>query len=226
MRNDVLNGVKPFFTFSWKPYEIGWLCLFSSIALCQVLIQNAGWFTFSVFLSGIFCVVLAAKGHIANYVAGLYNCFGYAWIAHQNNLYGEMGLNLFFFAPMSLVGLLLWRNKLTRTRVLMRALPVFSRIVLLFLILIATALLGYLLAAISGQVTPYLDASTNTLSITATILMALRYREQWTLYIALNVLTIAMWWFRYIDGSPESETMLVLWSAYLVNSFGSSCVNY
>lgn len=218
MKKDVLGSIQPFFMFAWKPYEIVWLCLFSSIALYQVLFLDVGWFAFSVFLSGIFCVILAAKGHITNYIAGLYNCFGYAWIAHSNGLYGEMALNLFFFAPMALVGLLLWKNKLTGTRVLMRTLAVFPRILLLLGILAATAPLGYLLAAISGQNTPYIDASTNVLSVAATFLMALRYREQWLLYIALNVLSIVMWCYRYAAGSSDGMIMLALWSAYLVNA--------
>lgn len=218
MKNSVLDSVKPFFMFAWKPYEIVWLCLFSSIALYQALFLNVGWFAFSVFLSGIFCVILAAKGHITNYVIGLYNCFGYAWIAQCNGLYGEVGLNLFFFAPMSLVGLFLWRNKLTGARVLMRTMAVFPRILLLFGVLAVTAPLGYLLDSISGQNTPYIDASTNVLSVAATFLMALRYREQWMLYIALNVLSVVMWCCRYMSGSSDGMIMLALWSAYLVNS--------
>lgn len=213
-----LSSLKPFLRFDWKPYEAAWLVVFSSLALSQVVLYEASWFTFSVFLSGIFCVVLAAKGHIANYPAGLYNCFGYAWIAYENGLYGEMGLNLFFFVPMAVVGLLLWRKRWGGNRVRMRSLAGSARLLLALALGAATVALGYCLSAIAGQNTPYIDASTNALSVAAAILMALRFREQWLLYILLNVLSIVMWSYRHFSGSPEGLIMLVMWCAYLVNS--------
>ena len=210
--------MKPLLNFEWKPYEIVWLFFFSGIALFQMLFYTVSFFAFTVFLSGIFCVVLAAKGHIANYIVGIYTCFGYAWLAYKNGLYGEVGLNLFFFVPMSIVGLLLWRNRLTGARVMMRSLNALPRIFLFLGVFVSTAVLGYLLEMIPGQNTPYIDASTNVLSIVATLLMALRYRDQWILYIILNILSIFMWFFRYFAGSHDGMIMLVMWSAYLFNS--------
>lgn len=211
-------SLRHFVNFEWKAYEIVWLFLFSSVALFQVLLYDVSLFSFTVFLSGILCVLLAAKGHISNYIVGLYNSIGYAWLAYENGLYGEMGLNIFFFAPMAVVGVLLWRKNLAGARVLVRTLSTSVRIQLLAGLLVFSVLLGWLLAQISGQNTPYIDAFTNSLSISATILMALRYREQWIVYIILNILSIIMWLFRYLADSSEGMIMLAMWSAYLVNS--------
>ena len=82
----------------------------------------------------------------------------------------------------------------------------------------AIALLGFILSLIESQNTPYIDSATNILSITATFLMILRYREQWAAYISVNVLSVIMWSLRAIAGSPEGTLMIVMWSAYLVNS--------
>ncbi len=41
--------------------------------------------------------------------------------------------------------------------------------------------------------------------------MILRYREQWLLWIVLNVLSILLWW-------EENPAMRVMYIAYLVNS--------
>jgi nicotinamide mononucleotide transporter len=78
--------------------------------------------------------------------------------------------------------------------------------------------MGFGLSLIPGQNTPYIDATTNVLSIVATILMVRRFREQWLLYIVLNIFTIAMWTIRSINGSPDGAMMIVMWSAYLVNA--------
>lgn len=210
--------LRPLVVFDWKPYELLWLAAFSSVAVAQTLFYRAGWFDFSVFLSGCLCVVLAAKGHILNYVVGLYNCFAYAAIAHANHLYGEMGLNLFFFAPMAVVGLFLWRRHVTGGRVEMRGLRPGQLAATVLATLVATAVLGYVLSMIAEQKTPYVDASTNVLSVVATVLMALRYREQWLAYILINILSVVMWLARLADGSQEGVMMVIMWSAYLVNA--------
>lgn len=218
--DDVRGGsrVSSFMVLDWTPYQLVWLGLFSGLAVAQTLFYGAGWFTFTVFLSGSLCVLLAAKGHILNYVVGLYNCFAYAWVAHVNGLNGEVWLNLLFYTPMAVVGLLAWRRHVAGSRVRMRSLSPGRRIAVTMAAVVATVGLGFFLSRIEGQNTPYIDAATNVLSVAATILMTLRYREQWLSYIAVDVLSVVMWGFRMINGSPEGTMMTVMWSAYLVNA--------
>ena len=63
-----------------------------------------------------------------------------------------------------------------------------------------------------------MDATTNVFSIVATFLMVLRYKEQWLLYIILNVVTIAMWCIRWQAGSGDGSMMVLMWVAFLINS--------
>jgi nicotinamide mononucleotide transporter len=51
-----------------------------------------------------------------------------------------------------------------------------------------------------------------------TFLMVWRYKEQWLVYIILNLFTILMWSIRAVNGSPDGAMMIVMWSAYLVNA--------
>ncbi|MWP82117.1 nicotinamide riboside transporter PnuC, partial [Glaesserella parasuis] len=46
--------------------------------------------------------------------------------------------------------------------------------------------------------------------VAAQALMLLRYREQWLLWIALNILSIVLW--------AENPSMYIMYSAYLLNS--------
>ena len=203
----------------WNVFEIIWLLLFSTVAVIITIVSKDNFFGFTVFLSGVVCVVLVAKGNILNYIIGLYNTLGYAWIAWHNGLFGEVFEYLLFYLPMTVVGFFLWRNKMQDGTVLMRKLHLKWILLLLAIIISATGIVGYLLSLIEAQNTPYIDAATNVLSVLATILMVLRYREQWGAYILLNVLSIIMWLFRAVDGSPEAAIMIVMWSAFLVNSF-------
>ncbi len=81
---------------NWKPYEVVWLLLFSSIGIILTVVWKDNLFGFSVFMTGILCVVMAAKGNIWTYFFGMYNTFGYAYLAWNNHLYGEVFLNLLF----------------------------------------------------------------------------------------------------------------------------------
>lgn len=55
-----------------------------------------------------------------------------------------------------------------------------------------------------------LDGLTTIITVAAQILMILRYREQWLLWIGLNILSIFLW--------AETPAIYLLYSAYLLNS--------
>ncbi len=203
----------------WNSYELSWLIIFIIIgAYISVSSGEIKYFDLSVFISGILCVVLAAKGSIWTYIFGMYNTFGYAYMSYTNGLFGEMGLNLFFFAPTNVIGLMMWRKKMEENVVIMRELANKYRVITGIVCIVGIVATGFLLSLIKGQNTPYIDATTNTLSIIATVLMMYRYKEQWILYIILNIFTIIMWSIRMANGSPEGMLMIVMWSSYLVNA--------
>lgn len=203
---------------NWSIYEVVWLLCFTVVALILTIISGDSWFGFSVFITGVFCVVLAAKGNILTYVFGMYNAIGYAFVAWQNNLFGEMGLNLFFFVPMNILGYIMWNRHTSGASVSMRGLTKRGCIWIVIICVTLITLLWACLSQIPNQNSALMDAITNILSIIATVLMVLRYKEQWVLYIILNVFTIIMWSIRLLNGSPEGEMMIVMWSAYLINA--------
>lgn len=203
----------------WNLYERIWLLVFSAVAIGITLFSGDNLFGFMVFLSGVFCVVLAAKGSILNYPAGLVNVMGYAWISWQNGLYGEVGLNLFFYLPMNVMGFLMWRKHMSDHTVTMRKMTARNIATLTVLCLLAMGGLGFCLSLLKGQNSPFLDAITNVLAIVATLLMMRRYREQWGAYVILNVLCVVLWAVRTAKGSPDGWLMITMWSAYLINAF-------
>ncbi len=206
------------FLKKWRAFELIWLFVFTTIAIGLNYYWNDTFFNLIVFTTGVLCVVLAAKGHIWTYFFGMINTVSYAYIAYNNGLYGEMGLNVFFFIPTNIIGYMMWKNKMHDDQVEMRGLRNITRAVISISCLFCIYLLGYSLSKITGQNTPYIDATTNILSIAATLLMIYRYKEQWLLYIILNVFTILMWAIRTINGSENGPVMMVMWSAYLINA--------
>jgi len=205
---------------TWNLYELAWLATFAVIAVVSTVASGDTPFGLSVFASGVLCVLLAAKGNIATFAFGAYNTLGYAWIAWQAGLFGEMALNLLFYTPMNVIGFAMWRKRMQDTgAVAMRRLTGAQVALLAGVLAAGVAGLGYGLAQIPGQASPYLDATTNVLSVAAALLMNARYREQWLCFIVLDGFTVAMWLLRLAAGVPDALLMVVMWSAYLVNAF-------
>jgi len=202
----------------WNLYEIAWLGLFSGIAIVLTVIMKDTLFGFTVFLTGVLCVVLAAKGNIMTYVFGMYNTFGYAYLAYVNGLFGEVMLNLLFFVPMNVIGFVMWNKHRHGGKLVMRQMDTKGLALVAAVCVLGSLALGFGLSFIPEQNSPYIDALTTVLSVVATFLMVRRFKEQWLVYIILNIFTVLLWVIRTMDGSPDGVLMIVMWSAYLINA--------
>lgn len=203
---------------SWNGFEVVWLVIFTLIAIGFTIVSKDSFLGFTVFITGVLCVVLTAKGKLMSYVFGMYNTFGYAYLAYINGLFGEVMLNLLFFVPMNVVGFYMWKKNMMSGRLSMRQMEAKGMLLTTTVCISGALLLGYSLSFIPAQNSPYIDAITTVLSVVATILMVRRFKEQWLVYIVLNLFTVLLWVIRTVEGSGEGLLMIVMWSAYLINA--------
>lgn len=203
---------------NWKTFELIWIGVFVLIGTIITINTRDSLFNYFILLTGILCVVFAAKGNIWTYFFGIINSLAYALTAYKNGLFGEVGLNLLFYVPMNIYGFFMWKKFMSDSVVIMKGLSIIQSIIVYSGCFFSIIILGFLLSLIEGQNTPYIDASTNMIGITATFLMVWRYKEQWVLYMLLNILTITMWAIRSLNGSSDGSIMVVMWFAFLLNS--------
>lgn len=176
-------------------------------------------FDATVAFSGVLCVGLIALGRREGYLVGLYNSVAYAMLAYLNGLFGEVYLNLLFFVPTGVWGYFMWSRHTTKGKTVdMRQLGWPARLLVAFTCMLGTVGLGWLLGLNPQQNTPFVDASTNVLSVVATFLMMWRFKEQWLLYIVLNIVSIAMWVMRFRAGGAAGDLMILMWSLFLLNA--------
>lgn len=196
----------------WSKFEIIWLSVFTAIGLYLSVTWGENALGLITFLTGIFCVVLVAKGSIWNYAFGVVNVLGYAYISYQSKLYGEVMLNAFYFLPMQFIGYYMWKKAMgSNKEVIMRKLTSKQNIILGAVVVAAVFAYQQILIALGGNLT-LLDSMSTVISVIAMILMAKRFREQWALWIIVNVVSITMWVL------AKDPIMTLMWAAYLVNA--------
>jgi len=207
--------------FRFSPFE--WFLILFIVGLnilYAILIRDVAWIPLIASISGVLCVVLVAKGHIANYIFGLIQVTLYVYISWESKLWGSVMLNGLYYIPMQFIGFFTWKKYLNSgsvTQVTSRRLsPIMSLYVGLGSLL-ATLFYGYILQSLNGQ-TPFIDATSTVLSIIAMVLMARAYAEQWVLWILVNVVTIVLWSLAVYRGEPHAIVMVMMWGVYLINS--------
>lgn len=173
-----------------------WLFLATGV-LVQVitfyLMPHTPWALVSGIL-GICSVVLGAQGNILTFVFGFAQVVTYTYLCVVERFYAEIAINIYYFITM-IYGVYCWRNRLSdntlqvQTRCLSRnVFPLLSLAIILM-----SVLTGWLLQRYTDDPQPYLDAFTTVPAIVAQVLMVLAYREQWYLWLAVDVLAVVMW---------------------------------
>ena len=182
-------------------------------------------------ITGVLCVVLVAKGSIWNYLFGLVNVSLYAWISYKAALYGDAGLNAFYYVPMQFVGWWQWRKRGAAVssdearklsgeedvRVKARRMSWSQRLYLALGCIAGIVTVGLLLRHL-GDPQPFKDSTTTVLSIVAQALMAMAFMEQWCLWIITNIVSVVMWTICVVRGEAHAGVMVIMWVFYLLNS--------
>jgi len=162
---------------------------------------------------GVFCVVLCAGGRKSQYYWGFFNILAYIVVAFIRRYYGEVMLNALYYLPSQFIGLYAWSRHYDREGDRVEGLRLRSGPAILLAALCLGAVFAYklLLDRLGGEQT-LLDSMSTVLSIVANALMVLRYREQWALWIVVDVVTVVMW------AIAGDLLMTVMWGIYLINA--------
>ena len=211
--NEFIQQLKTDLFSDWKPFEVIWLFLFIAAQVGVYIHTPDSVLGMVAGISGIICNVFVTKGKISNYLFGLIFAYSYFYVSLGQNFLGEMNTTLYVYIPAQFIGYFLWKENMQKSgnseAVIVKALSLKGWIALAAFITIGTLLFVQALNAAGGSSTG-LDGLTTIIVVAAQGLMLLRYREQWLLWIALNILSIVLW--------AENPSMYIMYSAYLLNS--------
>lgn len=157
------------------------------------LMPHSPWALVSGLL-GICSVVLSAQGNILTFVFGFGQVITYTYLCSVEHFYAEIAINIYYFFTM-IYGVYCWRKRLsgdslqvTTRRISRKVFPLIG-----IGIVLLSWLTGWLLARYTDDPQPYLDAFTTVPALLAQILMVMAFREQWYLWLIVDVLAMIMW---------------------------------
>lgn len=184
----------------------------------------AGWGTdtysmsyleFWVVIFNLWSVIAFRKNSLWAYPTSIVACTGWAVMAYQLNLYSDQLLNLYFIG-ISVVGWIWWCQKSQdgsdkyEIKYMDRSSQVVTVIGLVLWVAVLGTYIDPIFTAIATPVAyllgetyihtpaslPYWDAFTTVTSFFAMYLLTKRYVESWYLWMAVNVVTVGLYFYR------------------------------
>ena len=164
-------------------------------------------------IAGVICVVLTAKGKISSYLFNFIQMITYMIICWEARLFLEFGEQIFYFIA-CIFGVFLWKKNMHKNadgteQVIAKKFKVWQWFVTAGVTVITTVVLGYFGDNILGSTLSYLDASTVALAVIAQLLMVWRYREQWAIWVVIDVSSLIMF---IILGQWSMVAMYIAWT--------------
>jgi nicotinamide mononucleotide transporter len=183
---------------------------------------DSGFIVFSVFncnvslleilgtVTGYACVWLTAKGNVICWPVGIVNAGFFFLLFYQQNLYSDMFLQVYFFAT-TIYGWWLWTHPRTTAetdgkrelRVSVLGKTAFTAI--LCAVAVCSAGFGFLISRIHtilpalfpiAAAFPFADSTVATASIVAQVLLSLKKREAWILWIWVDLLATVIYFLK------------------------------
>jgi nicotinamide mononucleotide transporter len=163
-------------------------------------------------ISGLLCVVYCAKGAVAGWPLGIVNAVFFFILFYQVRLYPDMFLQVYFLLT-SLYGWWRWKNPKTvsetdsRSELKISAMSSRAFLLLGTAALTATAAAGYFISGIHNLLPsifpepssfPYADSFVAVMSVTAQILLSLKKRETWILWIITDAAAASIYFMKGI----------------------------
>ena len=202
----------------WEKWEVVWLLLATAVILGLSIYWKDSMTGIWAALTGIWCVILTGKGKLSSFWVGTVNTILYAIVAWQARYWGEVMLNLIYYVPMNFVGLYMWsKNMNKQTEEVVKERMTFKGSLIAYAcVIVGTLGYGVILNLMHGTL-PFIDSMSTVFSIFAQFLCVKRYMEQWVLWIVVDVVTVIMWVYAFINGTGDMATVL-MWSIYLINA--------
>lgn len=176
-----------------KIFDYGFMSLGVLLQVICFMLTNDDILSFICGLSGVINVVLCSQRKMSFYLFAYIQMLTYIIIIYQNQLWGELGENIFYFVTTTVALFLWWKNYNKEEKVVeARKFGKFGWAISGTIFVVATVVLyGILLK--TNDPKPFLDAVSTVPAFIAQVLLMMRYREQWIMWFIVDIATLILW---------------------------------
>ena len=152
------------------------------------------WLSLVSGLLGITSVILCSQGNIWTFAFGFGQIITYSCLCYMERFYAGLLMNAFYFFS-QIYGIYAWRRQRTNESAIIapRSLPVRWFVVLCACLAVVSVGVGWILDGYTDDSQPYMDAITTVVSVVAQVMLVMAIRQQWWLWLFVDVLFVAMW---------------------------------
>lgn len=170
----------------WKKFEVIYIIVLLFLQILAYIIAPDSIIGMISGLAGVICLVYGMKGRKVTFIFGLVQCIAMTYIAFISKAYGSFIMDIFYVISQP-IGWLMWGKD--------EAVKSFSKEQKhkLFIFSFIAWLVGwFILHLIHGQL-PYFDSINLVVSLVAQVLYIFKYKENWSLWIIVNIANVVYW---------------------------------
>ena len=195
-----------------KRFDIAFLVTGLIVQVVVYWLAPTHWLSLVSGLLGITSVILCSQGNIWTFAFGFGQILTYSGLCWMERFYAGLLMNAFYFLS-QIYGIYAWQRQRTGDSVVIvpRSLQLNRFVLLCTIVAVVSVGVGWLLSRYTDDSQPYLDAVTTVVSIVAQVMLVMAIRQQWWLWLFVDVLFVAMW------------IMAGNWS--MVAQYGFWCIN-
>ena len=145
---------------------------------------------------GLLYLYLEYKANVWLWPVGVIMPIVYIYIFYQSKFYADMGIYIYYFFA-SIYGWYIWTRSTKKTeQVIITHTPIMYLGKMVGLFALIFIVIAFILVRFTDSPVPYGDSFTTTLSIIAMWMLAHKYIEQWWLWIAVNVVSTGLYFWK------------------------------
>ena len=165
-------------------------------------------------ICGISYVILAGKGRVSCYYIGLIGTVCYSYISWKNTLYGQLILYACYYFPMQILGIYKWSKHFKDNSREIEKIRLTKKEAVLYLLYSAIGMTIFaIILKCMGDLKPVMDAFCVVFSVLGLFLTVKRCVEQWHVWFFVNLISLIMWIYAYLNGSNCFATIM-MWTVY------------
>lgn len=171
---------------NWKKFEISYISILILLQLIVYAIVPDSVIGMISGVAGVLCLVYGMKGRKISFIFGTVQCIAMTYIAWISHAYGSFAMDIIYIISQP-IGWFMWgKNEATHS------FEANTRRKIFLAAFIAWIIGWFVLSMLGGQL-PYLDSINFIISLIAQLLYILKYKENWSLWIIVNIANTTYW---------------------------------